>query len=476
MSSHDDVLPSQSDAPAPAVLASASRKRVWSWALWDWATQPFNSVILTFVFTALYLTSDAFIDPAIAALGSGNPEYDTAIDNLASGLGWGITAAGILIALVAPVLGQRADASGKRKAWLGVATLLLVACIGGLFFVEAAPDYFWLGVALIAVGTIMSEIAGVNYNAMLVQVSTPSTMGRVSGLGWGLGYIGGIVALVIVVLLDTFSWFGMDTSNGMAYRLIAVGSAVWTLIFAWPLFAFVPEAKASPRAQVGLLRGYVVLWNDLKNLWKTARSTLWFLLASAVYRDGLAGGFTFGAIIAAVAFGFTPQEVIIFGIAANLIAGVSTLLAGRLDDRFGPRQVILWSLTGIVIAGLAVVVLQSGGTIVFWICGLALSAMVGPAQAASRSLLARLSPPQKESEIFGLYATTGRAASFLAPMLWSLSIMVFGATVWGTLGVITVVLAGLILMLFVRTPADRGAPAAPSAPSSQPPPPPPILN
>lgn len=460
MSPNDGVLPSQSDAPAPAVLASVSRKRVWSWALWDWATQPFNSVILTFVFTALYLTSDAFIDPEIAALGAGDPAYDAAIDNLASGLGWGITAAGILIALVAPVLGQRADASGKRKAWLGVATLLLVGSVAGLFFVEAAPSYFWLGVTLIAVASIMSEIAGVNYNAMLVQVSTPATMGRVSGLGWGLGYIGGIVALVIVVLLDTFSWFGMDTSNGMAYRLIAVGSAVWTLAFAWPLFVYVPEAPASPRARVGLLRGYLVLWGDLRDLWKTARSTLWFLLASAVYRDGLAGVFTFGAIIAAVAFGFSSQEVMIFGIAANLIAGVSTLLAGRLDDRFGPRQVILWTLSGIVVAGLAIVVLQAGGTIVFWICGLALSAMVGPAQAASRSLLARLSPPQKESEIFGLYATTGRAASFLAPMLWSVSILVFGATVWGTIGVITVVLAGLVLMLFVRTPADRGGVAS----------------
>ena len=460
MSFHDDVLPSQSDAPAPAILAAASRKQVWSWAMWDWATQPFNSVILTFVFTALYLTSDAFIDPAIAALGAGDPAYDTAIDKLAGGLGWGITAAGVLIAILAPVLGQRADASGKRKAWLGVATLLLVASVGGLFFVEAAPEHFWLGVALIAIGTIMSEIAGVNYNAMLVQVSTPATMGRVSGLGWGLGYIGGIVALVIVVLLDTFSWFGMDTSNGMAYRLIAVGSAVWTLLFAWPLFVFVPEAPASPRPRVSLLQGYVVLWGDLRELWKTARSTLWFLLASAVYRDGLAGVFTFGAIIAAVAFGFTSQEVIIFGIAANLVAGVSTLLAGRLDDRFGPRRVILVTLGGIVVTGFAIVGFHGAGTIVFWICGLLLSGMVGPAQAASRSLLARLSPPRKEAEIFGLYATTGRAASFLAPMLWSVSIAVFGATIWGTLGVITVVLAGLVLMLFVRTPADRGVPAA----------------
>jgi UMF1 family MFS transporter len=445
------------DAPGYPDADRVPRRQVWAWALWDWATQPFNSVIITFVFTALYLTSDSFIDPTIAALGEGDPEYDAAIDGLTSALGWGITAAGLLVALLAPVLGQRADSSGRRKAWLGVTTVLLVACVGGLYFVEATPDAFWLGAGLIALGSIIAEIANVNYYAMMVQVSTPRTMGRVSGLGWGLGYMGGIVALVIVVVLDFADWFGMDTSNGMAYRLIAVGCAVWTLAFAWPLFVAVPEAPSSRRPTVSLLRGYAVLWRDLRGLWASARSTLWFLLASAVYRDGLAGVFTFGAIIAAVAFGFSDSEVIIFGIAANLIAGVSTIVFGRFDDRWGPRRVIILALSVIVAAGIAVVVLRDGGTIVFWVCGLLLSGMVGPAQAASRSLLARVSPPGREAEMFGLYATTGRAASFLAPAMWALTITLFGATIWGTLGVISVVLVGLVLMLFVRTPADRGA-------------------
>ena len=459
MSDHDDVLPSIADAPGNPDADRVPRKQVWAWALWDWATQPFNSVIITFVFTALYLTSDSFIDPEIAALGEGNAEYDAAIDGLTSGLGWGITAAGVLVAILAPVLGQRADASGRRKAWLGVMTLVLVACVGGLYFVEAAPDFFWIGVGLIALGSIVGEIAGVNYNAMIVQVSTPRTVGRVSGLGWGLGYMGGILALVIVVVLDLFEWFGMDTSNGMAYRLIAVGCAVWTLVFAWPLFAYVPESKPANRPRVSLLRGYAVLVADLKDLWRTARSTLWFLLASAVYRDGLAGVFTFGAIIAAVAFGFSDQGVIIFGIAANLIAGVSTMIFGRFDDRWGPRRVIILALSVIVGAGVVIVVFHGVGATVFWVCGLLLSGMVGPAQAASRSLLARVSPRGREAEIFGLYATTGRAASFMAPAMWALTITIFGATIWGTIGVISVVLLGLILLLFVRTPADRGSPA-----------------
>ncbi len=436
--------------------AEIPRSRVAAWALWDWATQPFNSVIITFVFTALYLTSDSFIDPELVPLGEGNDDYDAAIAYLTSSLGWGIALAGVLVALVAPVLGQRADATGRRKAWLGVSTALLVASMLGLYFVQATPPYFWLGVGLIAVGTVVSEVAGVNYNAMIVQVSTPKTVGRVSGLGWGLGYLGGIVALVIVVVLDGFDWFGMDTSNGITFRLIAVGCAVWTLLFGWAVFVFVPEAPRADRPTVGLFQGYVVLWNDLKDLWNQARSTLWFLLASAVYRDGLAGVFTFGAIIAAKSFGFSNQQVIIFGIAANLIAGASTVIAGRFDDKVGPRTVIIASLTVIVASGVLVVALQSVGAVIFWVFGLALSASVGPAQAASRSLLARVSPVGREAEIFGLYATTGRAASFLAPGMWALAISLTGRTIWGTLGVIFVVLVGLVLLTQVRTPADKG--------------------
>jgi UMF1 family MFS transporter len=432
------------------------RRQVFSWALWDWATQPFNSVILTFVFTALYLTSDTFLDPATAALGEGDPAYERGLADLASGLGWAITIAGILIAVLAPVLGQRADIAGRRKLWLGGATAALVLCMFALFFVQGAPSYFVLGISLIAAGTVFSEIAGVNYNAMLVQVSTPKTVGKVSGLGWGLGYIGGIVALVLVVVATAFNWWGMPTDDGLVYRVIALGCAVWTLLFAWPVLVYVPEAPPAPRRErVSFWRGYVVLVKDVIALWRNTRPTFWFLLASAVFRDGLAGVFAFGAVIAAVAFHFSRDEVLIFGIAANLLAGLSTILAGRFDDRFGPRAVILTALGGLVAAGLLIFFLHDSGKLVFWIFGLALTLFVGPAQAASRSFLARVTPAGRESEIFGLYATTGRAASFLSPLLWSTFILVFGATYWGVLGIVIVLAAGLVLMLFVKVPAEH---------------------
>lgn len=429
------------------------RKQVFSWVLWDWATQPFNSVILTFVFTALYLTTDTFLPPEVAALGAGNSAYDLALSQLSSQYGVAIFVAGLLIALLAPVQGQRADASGRRKLWLAISTGTLVLCMAALFFVQASPPFFILGISLIAIGSVFSEIAGVNYNAMLVQVSTRKTIGRISGLGWGFGYLGGIVALIIVVVLTQLDWFGMSTDNGMAFRVIAVGCALWTVLFSIPIFLNVPELEPSQgRLQVGFFASYVVLGKDVARLYRETRPTFWFLLASAVYRDGLAGVFAFGAIIASVTFRFTSNEVLLFGVAANLIAGISTIVAGRFDDIFGPRAVIVFSLSGLIIAGTATFVLHDAGKMVFWIAGLLLTVFVGPAQAASRSLLARVTPVGREGEIFGLYATTGRAASFLSPGLWAAFIAIFGFQYWGILGIVLVLAVGLILMLLVKLP------------------------
>jgi UMF1 family MFS transporter len=432
------------------------RKQVASWAMWDWATQPFNSVLLTFVFASLYLVSANFLPDDVASLGADDSAREQALAGLSSGYGLATTIAGILILLLAPVLGQTADRSGSRKRWLLVFTALLAIVQFALFYVQADPAFFWYGAAVLAVGAVVSEIAGVNYNAMLVQVSTPKTIGKVSGLGWGLGYIGGIVALTIVIVLTFADWFGMDTSDGLAYRLIAVGCGVWTLVFAVPLFLNVPEAPAPVGVErVGFFQSYVILVKDIVALFRTHRPTFWFLLASAVYRDGLAGVFAFGGVLAAVAFRFTDNEVLIFAIAANVVAGASTIIAGRFDDRFGARAVIIAALAGLVAIALLVFFLHDSGKTVFWIGGLILSAFVGPAQAASRSLLARVTPEGMQGEIFGLYATTGRVASFMSPALWTLFIVTFGATYWGILGIAIVLAVGLVLLLLVRFPPRK---------------------
>ncbi|WP_353112870.1 MFS transporter [Microbacterium sp.] len=431
----------------------ASRKQIYSWALWDWATQPFNSVILTFVFTALYLTTEAFLPADIASLAEKDPIRKAAEAGLASGLGLGGTIAGIAILLIAPVLGQRADAAGRQKLWLGIGTGALILCMFGLWFVEPTPSLFWLGVALISAGTVFSEIAAVNSNAMLIGIATPKTVGRISGLGWGFGYIGGIVALTLVIVFYVSDWFGLSADGGLPFRLIAVGCALWAIVFSIPIFLNVPEpGMGRPDRKVGFFTSYAVLVKDVIGLYRSpeTRPTFWFLLASAVFRDGLSGVFAFGAIIAKLVFGFSFFQLMIFGIAANLIAGVSTIIAGRFDDRFGPKRVIVWSLTAMIVSGLVVFFFHDAGKMVFWVGGLILCAFVGPAQAAARSFLARVTPAGREGEIFGLYATTGRAASWMASGAWTILIALTATTATGILGIIFVVLVGLLLLLPVR--------------------------
>ncbi len=458
--------PSPATSPSPATdplvpltglelqTKPVPRKNVVSWAMYDWAMQPFNTVILTFVFTAMYLTSGWFLEPSVAALPADDPVREAALANLASGLGLMTTISGLLIALVAPVLGQWADASGRRKAWLGSSTSLLLLSMAALFFVRPEPSLFWLGAGLVALGQVLNQIAETNYNAMIVQVATPTTVGRVSGLGWGLGYTAGVVNLLLIAVAN-FVW-GLDAENGMAFRIIALGCVAWGLIFGWPIFKNVPEMpRLEERRRLGLIAAYGELFATIRKLWHTNRRTFWFMVSSAVYRDGLSGVFTFGAIIAAVAFHFSSTEVLIFGIAANLVAGLSTFAVGRLDDKLGPRRVIIGALSILLGAGLLVVILHPLGSVVFWVLGLLLCCTVGPAQSASRSFLAREIPAGHESEMFALYATTGKAASFMAPAMWTLFITITGATIWGTLGIMLVIAVGLVLFITLR-----GVPAA----------------
>ncbi|WP_147915900.1 MFS transporter [Ruania zhangjianzhongii] len=424
---------------------------VLAWSLWDWGSAAFNAVITTFVFT-VYITSDAF-----------GPEADR-------NLGWVLAGAGLLIALFAPVAGQSADRAGRRTLWLGVNTVLVILASAGLFFVLPAPEYLWLGLVLLAAGNIAFEFAGVNYNAMLSEVSTRENVGRVSGLGWGMGYLGGIVLLLFVYfgfINPDVGLFGVTGENGLDVRVSMLFCAAWTLLFSIPVLRVVKDAreKSRTREKVGLIGAYQRLWGTIVGLWRADRNTVYFLLASAVFRDGLAGVFTFAGVIAAGAFGFSAGDVIIFGVVANVVAGIATILAGRIDDAVGPRVVILTSLITMVILGVAIFILHDGGPTVFWSLGLIMAVCVGPAQSASRTFLARLIPAGREGEVFGLYATTGRAVSFMAPGMWSVAITVGMAVTglataqeaqyWGILGIVLVLAVGAVLMLFVKVSSEN---------------------
>ncbi len=437
------------DTPVP-------KGRVRAWALWDWGSASFNAVVTTFVFST-YLASSLFFDPELLA-SQGEQAAQAASARVVAGA---LTIAGVLIALLAPILGQRSDGSGRRKLWLAINTGLVVLAMCAMFFVAPVPSYIYLGAALLAAGNIFFEFASVNYNAMLVQVSTPSTVGRVSGFGWGMGYVGGIVLLVLLLVVFIGGVAGIGSggllglpsgSDGgsLDIRIAIVVAALWFAVFALPVLIAVPEIPARVREnRVSFFGSYVLLFRTIRLLAKKSPQVLLFLLASAVFRDGLAGVFTLGAIIAAQVFGFSFAEVLIFGVAANVVAGIGTFMGGYLDDKVGAKAIIIASLGGLVIAGSAVLFVgdaKSG----FWVAGLFLTLFVGPVQSSSRSFLARITPPGREGEIFGLYATTGRAVSFLAPGLFGLFVLMTGDTRFGIIGIVIVLLAGLLLMLPVK--------------------------
>ncbi len=433
--------------PARSAPPPATRGQVFAWGLWDWGSAAFNTIVLTFVFS-VYLT-DSVGDDLPGAVSAN------------SWLAWSIGLAGLVLALVAPVLGSRADATGRRRRSVGVWTAAAVATSAGLVAVRDDHRYLALGLVLVGLGSIFAELAAVSYNAVLRQVSTPATIGRVSGFGWAMGYFGGIVVLLVAYLGfiagdgPVRGLLDVPAADGWNIRLVALVAAVWFAVFAVPLLVAVPEAppsRATPPPP-GVAASYRALLHDLRVLYRADRHTVWFLGASALYRDGLAAVFTFGAVLAVTVYGIDAGDVLVFGVVANVVAAVGALVAGRVDDRAGPKAVIVASLLGMLVC--ATVLLFLSGPAAFWVFGLGLCLFVGPAQSSSRTFLCRLAPPGHEGELFGLYATTGRALSFLAPTLVGVCTWLFASERAGIVGILVVLAAGLAALWPVRPPVDR---------------------
>jgi UMF1 family MFS transporter len=445
---------------APAVRPrpgepSVRRRVVLAWGLYDWGSSAYNSVITTFVFAPYVVRG---------VVGDARPGGLTAN----TWLGISGFVAGLVVALIAPVTGQRSDTGGHRRRNLGIWSGLVIATMLGLFSVKNDPSYLTVALVLLAAGAVFQEFAGVSYNAMLPQVSTPATVGRVSGFGWSMGYFGGIFLLLICYvgfIGPDVGWFGVTSAGGLNIRVVALFSALWFAVFAVPVLVAVPELPPGPRARrVSFLGSYRLLVGDVRRLFARDRNAVWFLLASALYRDGLAAVFTFGAILAVSVYGMAQGTVLVFGVVANVVAAVGAVVLGVVEDRVGPKRVILVSLAGLLVS--STVLLFAHGTTMFWVFGLLLCLWVGPAQSSSRSFLARVAQPGREGEMFGLYATTGRAASFLAPGLFALFSGLFSDRV-GILGIALVLLAGAVALSRVAAPAAP-APAPAVAPGRAP--------
>lgn len=443
-------------APHPAPRPEprpATRGQIIAWGLWDWGSAGFNTIIITFVFS-VYITSS--VGKGLCT--TSELTADGSCPAASSWLGWALAIAGFFIAVLAPVTGQRADAGGRRKLSIGVFTGITVATMLALYFVRNDVTYLWFGLVMMGIGSITMEFAGVSYNAMLRQISTPKNIGRVSGFGWSMGYFGGIFLLLIcyVGLISgegpTRGVLGISTDGGLNIRLVAVVAAIWLAASAIPVLVAVPEVEGVPAgARIGFFASYKKLGRDIARMYRDSRQTVLFLIASALFRDGLAGVFTFGAVLAVTVYGFDPGDVLIFGVVANIVSALGAVAAGMVEDRIGPKTIIVISLIAMIASGTVLIFVD--GKQMFWIFGLVLCLWVGPAQSSSRTYLARLTPPGDEGEMFGLYATTGRAVSFLAPALFALFVTAETQR-YGIIGIMLVLAVGLAVLLTVHKPVD----------------------
>ena len=417
-------------------VAPTRTRGLVGWALYDWANSPFTTLIITFVFSAYFSRGIVGDEVRGAEL-------------------WGYTAsiAGLVIALGSPVLGAIADAGGPRKPWLLVFTAICVVGSGALWYAGPAPEFITWAMVWVVIATIGFEFGIVFNNAMLPDLVAPARLGRWSGWAWGLGYFGGLAAMVATLFLFVRAetpLLGLDKESAEHVRVVGPLAAVWFAVFVWPMFVFTPDRDRSGLA-LGekVRRGLSNLWGTLMRL-RDHGNIVRFLIARMIYADGLVTVFAFGGIYAADTFGMALKQVIIFGIVLNVTAGIGAFCFAWLDDWFGSKRVLYISLSGLLATALGAVVVQDVAW--FWVWGSLLGIFVGPAQAASRSLMARLAPAELRTEFFGLYALTGKATAFAGPALVAIVIAATESQRWGLSTVLAFFAVGFLLLLTVKEP------------------------
>ena len=451
---------------------TASKRGLIGWALFDWATQPFYTLIVTFLFAPYFV--NGFMD---------DPAHGQTLWAYATG------AAQLVAAVLAPVLGAIADAGLPRKPWIAGFSVLLVVGMSGLWF--AAPgDFSAVPLVLLCFGLaiIGAELATVFNNAMMPDLVSNKRLGTLSGLGWATGYVGGLLSLAIVAgfivtdpntgktLFGLDPLFRLDTAAREGDRLVGPFSALWYLIFVLPLFLFTPDRHGAS-ARAGVVReGLRQLLNSLRDLLRHHRNVALFLLARMLYADGLGAVFAFGGIYAASVFGWGAAELGLFGIVLTVAGTIGACFGGLLDDRMGSKTVIVLALILFIAGSIGVLsidpdeilffvpvtpktdssgLLASTGERAYLAFAMFIGLAAGPIQASSRALLARLCPPDKTTEFFGFFAFSGKITAFAAPLAIGAATALTGSQRLGISTSIVFLVSGLLLLLWVRAPRGR---------------------
>ncbi|OWV71316.1 MFS transporter [Rhizobium sp. R634] len=447
----------------------ATEKGIWGWMFFDWAAQPFFTVVTTFIFGP-YFVARLTDDPVSA---------QAMWSNVA-------TISSVIIALLSPVLGSIADQSGARKPWIGFFAVIKIASLFGLWF--AAPGSPMLyPVIFMILASISAEFSIVFNDSMMPRLVDRTEVGKLSNTAWGLGYLGGMIVLIAVVTLLAASpesgktilgldpLFGLDPHAGEDARITGPISAVWYLIFILPMFLFTPDVRRGLPFGAAVRFGLKELRNTLGEL-KERRGILKFLVARMIYQDGVNGLLILGGVFAAGMFGWATIEIGIYGIILNIVAILGCLLAGRVDKAVGSKATVVISLTMLLLATLGIISTGPGYTLfglmplpttdsgglfgtaaekAYILYGLLIGLAFGPVQASSRSYLARSVSLEEAGRYFGIYALSGRATSFMATLLFSLVTYMSGSPRLGMATLILFLAGGLALLVRTPYPADR---------------------
>ncbi|MBY6003322.1 MFS transporter [Salipiger bermudensis] len=438
-----------------------TRKRIWGWFFFDWASQPYNTLLLTFIFA-----------PYVKELMGDGTQAQAA-------WGFGIAAAGVAIALLAPILGALADTGGNRLRWIWGFSGLYVLGSAMLWF--AAPGDFNLLSTLFffALGLVGMEFATIFTNAMLPDLGPREKIGRISGNGWAFGYVGGLIALVL-----TLGFFAESATTGTTFlgrapalrldpemregtRFVGPLTAIWYVIFMLPFFLWVRDPRSHPAPKGAVKRALTDLKGTLRRLPGTP-SLFAFLASSMFYRDALNGMYAFGGIYAAGVLGWSVVDTGVFGIIAIISGALFAWLGGKADTRFGPKPVItvcILVLTAVAVGivsverdalfGIALPEGSRAADYAFWLFGATIGAAGGVIQAASRTMMCRQANPARMTEAFGLYALAGKATSFLAPLLIGVATTVSDSQRIGVSPIIGLFVIGLVLLRWVQPDGDR---------------------
>lgn len=441
------------------------RAAVVSWIFFDWAAQPYFTLITTFVFAPYFATSVA----PDAATGQ-------------SLWGFAMASAGLAIALLSPVLGAIADASGRRKPWIaGFGAVLVLASCTLWIGKPGDPSIIPPLLTAVALASVGAEFATVFNNAMMPTLVPPDRIGRLSGTGWATGYIGGIVSLIIVLgflaanpetgrtMLGFTPLFGLDPATHQGDRAAGPLTGMWFIIFVTPMFLFTPDYPAKRPLGKALREGLLELKQSITSL-PQQKSLAAFLLANMIYTDGLVSLFAFGGIYAAGTFGWHTIQIGTFGIMLAIAGTFGAWLGGKLDDRLGPKRVIAGSLLILLLAVAAILLVdkdsvlfvrvappQAGAPLfssaaerAYLVLGCLIGAAGGPLQAASRTLLIHLAPKDRIAQYFGLFALTGKVTSFIGPLLIGMITAATASQKAGMAVLVVFFVTGLVLLMRVR--------------------------